>query len=227
MNVSPNVLVARGIRKTHVRGETRVCALNGIDITIETGSFTTICGPSGSGKSTLLNVLGLLDPPEAGEILLNGQSVQLKNHIELEQLRREYLGFVFQDFNLIPVLSAVENVELPLYPCPLSNAERRKQASDLLSAVGLADRLDHRPNQLSGGQQQRVAVARALVRKPVLVLADEPTANLDTATSEQLLDLMVKLSTELGIAFLVATHDQRVIRRARHVYHLADGVLQS
>jgi putative ABC transport system ATP-binding protein len=227
MRAGPSILSARGLTKSHRQGDSVVHALNGIDIEIAEGDFTVICGPSGSGKSTLLNVLGLLEPPDGGAIVLGGRPVQLGSSAELEQIRREQLGFVFQDFNLIPVLTAVENVELVLYTAPLSSQQRRKRAADLLSAVGLAERMHHRPNQLSGGQQQRVAVARALVRSPLLVLADEPTANLDSATSEQLLDLMVALSAELGTAFLVATHDPRVIRRAGQVYSLADGVQQS
>lgn len=227
MSARPHILSARALGKTHGQGDTTVHALSGVDIDVGAGDFTAICGPSGSGKSTLLNVLGFLDPPSAGEIFFDGRKVQLGDSAELEQLRRERLGFVFQNFNLVPVLSAIENVELPLYTFQISNTERRRRAADLLSAVGLAERFDHRPSQLSGGQQQRVAVARALVRSPLLVLADEPTANLDTATSEHLLDLMVQLNAQLGTAFLVATHDARVIRRARRVYTLTDGVLQS
>lgn len=221
------VLSARGLSKKHRQGESVVHALAGVDIDIGGGNFTAICGPSGSGKSTLLNVLGLLEPPDAGSIVLGGRPVQLDSSAELEQIRREQLGFVFQNFNLIPVLTALENVELALYTASLSSQQRRKRAVDLLGAVGLAERMHHRPNQLSGGQQQRVAVARALVRSPLLVLADEPTANLDSATSEQLLDLMVRLSAEMGTAFLVATHDPRVIQRAGHVYNLADGAIQA
>jgi putative ABC transport system ATP-binding protein len=223
----PPVLSARDLSKCHRQGESLVHALKDVDIEIDGGNFTVICGPSGSGKSTLLNVLGLLEPPNSGSIVLGGRPVQFGSSAELEQIRREHLGFVFQNFNLIPVLTALENVELALYTSSLSSQQRRARAADLLSAVGLAERMDHRPNQLSGGQQQRVAVARALVRSPLLVLADEPTANLDSATSEQLLDLMVRLSAELGTAFLVATHDARVIQRAGRVYNMADGVLQS
>ena len=222
-----SILSARGLSKHHRQGESVVHALKGVDIDIDGGNFTAICGPSGSGKSTLLNVLGLLEPPDAGSIVLGGRPVRLDSSAELEQIRREQLGFVFQNFNLIPVLTALENVELALYTASLSGQQRRKRATDLLSAVGLGERMHHRPNQLSGGQQQRVAVARALVRSPLLVLADEPTANLDSATSEQLLDLMVRLSAEMGTAFLVATHDPRVIQRAGHVYNLADGAVQS
>ncbi|MDH4275807.1 MAG: ABC transporter ATP-binding protein [Gammaproteobacteria bacterium] len=217
----------RGLYKTHQRGDTRVQALNNVNIDVAAGDFIAICGPSGSGKSSLLNVLGLLDPPGAGEITLADKPVALNDERALEQLRRDHLGFIFQNFNLVPVLSAVENVELPLYPSPLSARERRQRALEVLHAVGLAERVNNRPNQLSGGQQQRVAVARALVRKPLLVLADEPTANLDGATTEDLIDLMVRLTDDLGTTFVIATHDPRVIKRARMVYTLSDGVLYS
>jgi len=200
-----------------------VAALRGVDITIEQGDFAALCGPSGSGKSTLLNLLGLLEPPNQGEIWLDGQTVDHGATEALDQLRRNRLGFVFQSFNLVPVLSAIENVELPLLMTSISSSERRKRAESLLDAVGLADRMSHRPKQLSGGQQQRVAVARELVNAPLLVLADEPTASLDSQTAAQLLDLMQSLNRQLGTAFLFSTHDARVVERAQKLFTLSDG----
>lgn len=223
----PAVMGARGLRKVHRRGDIEVQALGGVDIDIRAGDFLAICGPSGSGKSTLLNMLGLLEAPDAGEILLDGGPVSRLTPAALGRLRGERLGFVFQQFNLLPVLSAVENVELPLYETRLGRRERRARAAALLEAVGLSGRLDNRPAQMSGGQQQRVSVARALVRDPLIVLADEPTANLDSQTSEQLLDLMLTLNQERGTAFVIATHDPRVVARARRVVRLSDGVISS
>lgn len=216
-------LRACNLHKSFAFGETSVTALRGVDITIEQGDFAALCGPSGSGKSTLLHLLGLLEPPNQGEIWLAGQAVNCNATEALDQLRRCRLGFVFQSFNLVPVLSARENVELPLLMTSMSSSERRKRAESLLDAVGLADRMGHRPKQLSGGQQQRVAVARALVNSPLLVLADEPTASLDSQTAAQLLDLMQSLNRQLGTAFLFSTHDARVVERAQKLFTLSDG----
>jgi putative ABC transport system ATP-binding protein len=221
-----NAVAARGLSKTHRRGDSEVQALRGVDIDIALGDFVAICGPSGSGKSTLLNVLGLLEPPDEGSVWLDGEAVPMRDEHRLGRIRRRRLGFVFQSFNLLPVLSALENVELPMLPLPIPARERRAKAIEVLTAVGLKDRMHNRPGQLSGGQQQRVAVARALVRDPLIVLADEPTANLDSATSENLLDLMLRLNQQRGTAFVIATHDPRVVARARRVVHLTDGVLQ-
>lgn len=217
------ILRASNLHKLYAFGETSVAALRGVDITIEQGDFAALCGPSGSGKSTLLNLLGLLEPPNQGEIWLDGQTVDQGATEALDKLRRNRLGFVFQSFNLVPVLSAIENVELPLLMTSMSPSERRKRAESLLDAVGLADRMSHRPKQLSGGQQQRVAVARALVNAPLLVLADEPTASLDSQTAAQLLDLMQSLNRQLGTAFLFSTHDARVVERAQKLFALSDG----
>jgi putative ABC transport system ATP-binding protein len=224
-NESITVMGARGLKKTHRRGDTEVHALAGVDLDINAGDFVAICGPSGSGKSTLLNMLGLLESPDEGQILLDGGPVPLNNPAELGRLRGQRLGFVFQQFNLVPVLSALENVELPLYETRMNPRERRDKGTALLHAVGLGDRLHNRPAQMSGGQQQRVAVARALVRDPLIVLADEPTANLDSQTSEQLLDVMLRLNQERNTAFVIATHDPRVVARARRVVHLKDGLI--
>jgi|SRR6218665_816810 len=223
MDESPVVLRASNLHKLFALGETSVAALRGVDIAIERGDFAALSGPSGSGKSTLLNLLGLLEPPDKGGLWLDGQMVDHAATAVLDQLRRRRLGFVFQSFNLVPVLSARENVELPLLMTSMSSRERRERAENLLDAVGLADRMGHRPKQLSGGQQQRVAVARALVNTPLLVLADEPTASLDSQTAAQLLDLMQSLNQRLGIAFLFATHDARVMERAQKLFTLSDG----
>jgi putative ABC transport system ATP-binding protein len=221
------VIRARGLRKSHRLGGGTVHALAGVDIDIPEGDFLAICGPSGSGKSTLLSTLGLLDPPDEGQISVDGHPVRLERSSDLSRIRAERFGFVFQQFNLIPVLSALENVELPLYLTAMKPRERRELASDLLHAVGLGDRIHNRPAQLSGGQQQRVAVARALARSPGIVLADEPTANLDTGTASQLIDLMLGLNQERGTAFVIATHDPGVVARASRVVRLADGVMAS
>lgn len=219
------LLVAQGLTKTHRLGDTAVHALKGASLSVERGEFCVLCGPSGSGKSTLLNLLGLLEPPDTGRIDLGGQPVDTTDAPSLDRLRRDHLGFVFQQFNLVPVLSALENVELPLYESGLSARHRREKAAALLDSVGMSDRLGNRPHQLSGGQQQRVAIARALVRDPLIVLADEPTANLDSGTSEALLDLMLSLQSQRATSFIVATHDARVVSRAHRVVRLADGVL--
>jgi putative ABC transport system ATP-binding protein len=222
-----NLVTARGLTKIHHRGDFQVKALENTDIDINRGDFSVICGPSGSGKSTLLNIIGLLEPPDQGAISINGNSIEFNNKSTLNSLRRDNFGFVFQNFNLIPVLTALENVELPLYEKNLSASSRRDRAAELLTAVGLSDRFHNRPNQLSGGQQQRVAVARALVANPSIVLADEPTANLDSTTSESLLELMLKLNRDRGCAFVIATHDPRVVRRAQRVIHITDGQITS
>jgi putative ABC transport system ATP-binding protein len=222
-----NAVSARGLVKTHVRGDSVVHALRGVDIDIAMNDFVAICGPSGSGKSTLLNVLGLLEPPDGGEVVMDGLPVPMNNEKRLCQLRGERLGFVFQNFNLVPTLSGLENVELPLYATGLSARERCRRAMELLHAVGLHERMHNRPSQMSGGQQQRVAVARALVREPLVVLADEPTANLDRTTSEHLLDLMLRMNEERGTAFVIATHDPHVMARARRVVQLTDGMVTS
>lgn len=218
-----SAISVQGVHKRYVLGDTEVQALKGVSVDVQLGEFLSISGPSGSGKSTLLNILGLLDHPEEGELTIDGLTVNFGDTKQLERLRQEKLGFVFQNFNLIPVLTALENVELPLLISNLSAKARRRRAATLLDAVGLGDRMGHLPRQLSGGQQQRVAVARALATQPLVVLADEPTANLDTDTSCQLLDLMAKLNEVEGTTFVLATHDPRVMERAKRVLRLKDG----
>lgn len=227
MSSSSLVLQAKGLFKRYIRGDTAVEALRGVDVCVRRGDFTALAGPSGSGKSTLLHLLGLLEAPSEGSIWLEEKLVSNLSETELDLLRRRYIGFVFQSFNLIPVLTARENVELPLLMEEIPAVQRRQRAERLLVAVGLDGRFDHRPAQLSGGQQQRVAVARALINEPLLVLADEPTANLDSHTAGQLLDLMQQLSVQLGTACLISTHDPRVVERAGCVIPLSDGKVAS
>jgi putative ABC transport system ATP-binding protein len=206
-------------------GNTEVRALDGVSVTFEPGEFTVVSGPSGSGKTTLLNLVGLLDTPTAGKVFVDGQDTTGLGSRALTAIRGEKIGFIFQSFNLVPVLSALENVELALHLSGLPSSEARTRASEALASVGLGDLLDRRPNQLSGGQQQRVAIARALVKKPRLVIADEPTANLDSKTGEQVLSLMRQLNEDHRATFLFSTHDPQVMEQARRVVHILDGKL--
>lgn len=204
-----------------------VNALRGIDLEIKKGEFTAIVGPSGSGKTTLLNIIGGLDQPSEGQIKINDQDISIFSDNELINFRQQNIGFVFQAYNLIPVLTARENVEFIMLLQGKSDRERDDRVTELLKAVGLADKMDVRPNQLSGGQQQRVAVARALASKPTFVLADEPTANLDSTSTNQLLDIMYQLNQTEDITFVFSTHDQRVIDRAKRVILIEDGKVVS
>ncbi|ATC95331.1 ABC transporter ATP-binding protein [Pseudoalteromonas tunicata] len=201
--------------------------LKDIDLTIDKGEFTVIAGPSGSGKSTLLNIIGLLDKATSGTYLFDDLDVSTMTNNALADIRREKIGFVFQAYNLMPVLTALENTEMIMEFCGLDKKLRRQRAMETLTSVGLADLKDRFPAQLSGGQQQRVAVARAIAAQPLLVVADEPTANLDSHSAENLLNLMVKLNHDLGITFLFSSHDQRVIQRAQRVLQLQDGQIVS
>lgn len=204
-------------------GEVETRALKSVDLTIQAGEFTALVGPSGSGKTTLLQLMGCLDRPSDGTITIDGRNVMDLSADHRANLRRRSIGFVFQFFALIPVLNAYENVELPLLLDGISAPERRKRVLELLNAVGLADRVAHRPSQMSGGEQQRVAIARALAPRPVLVLADEPTANLDTENGDQAMKIMQQLNVQTGTAFVFATHDPRVMSFARRVLHMRDG----
>jgi len=208
-------------------GEVTTKALRGVSLEIESGEFTTLVGPSGSGKTTLLQLIGCLDQPTSGRVFIDGQDVSRLNRNQRADIRQGTIGFVFQFFALIPTLSAYENVEMPLLLTDVGSAKRRERVLHLLEAVDLADRADHRPDQLSGGQQQRAAVARALATNPTLVLADEPTANLDTENGRQVMDIMVRLNQETGVTFVFATHDPRVIKYARRVITLRDGLVVS
>ena len=204
-------------------GEVETRALDGVTVRIEANEFATLVGPSGSGKTTLLQLMGCLDKPNSGTVKVKGQNVSQFNANQRAEVRREMIGFIFQFFALVPVLSAFENVELPLLLNNVSDGERKERVNYLLDAVGLADRAKHRPDQLSGGQQQRVAIARALAPNPVVVLADEPTANLDTANGEQAMDIMKRLNEETGTAFVFATHDPRVMAYASRIVKMQDG----
>ena len=219
----PPVFTARGLVKRYRLGEVEVTALAGVDLVIEAGEMVIVAGPSGSGKSTLLHLLGALDEPDAGTIAFAGEDLATLSSRERTRLRRERLGFVFQTFNLLPVLSALENVEYPLWLAKRPRDERRRRAAEALAAVGLGDRLHHRPDQLSGGERQRVAIARALVHRPLAVLADEPTGNLDSANAAAILDLLMDLNRRLGTTLVVATHDPALIARAPRRLLLHDG----
>lgn len=214
---------ASNLTKVYRQGHVDVPALNGIDLTIEPGEFTALAGPSGSGKTTLLNLVGALDRPSGGTIRVGGRDLGQMSSSELARLRREDIGFVFQAYNLLPVLSAIENAELVLELQGLPHSECRERAESVLRSVGLGELTSRRPGELSGGQQQRVAVARAIAAARTLVLADEPTANLDSKTAESLLDLMLELNASHRLTFLFSTHDPRVVARARRVIHLEDG----
>lgn len=217
------VIEVENLTKTYNGSEVKVNALNGIDLSIEQGEFTAIVGPSGSGKTTFLNMLGGLDKPSCGEIRIGGTDILSLSSSKLIDFRLRNIGFVFQAYNLIPVLTALENIEFIMQLQGIPKKMREKRAKELLRKVGLGDRMDSRPSKLSGGQQQRVAVARALASKPKFVLADEPTANLDSVSTENLLDMMEELNQKEQITFIFSTHDQRVVQKARRIITLEDG----
>jgi putative ABC transport system ATP-binding protein len=218
-----NAIQTRGLVKDYGVNGVVVHALRGVDLGFEPGEFTAIAGPSGSGKSTLLHLIGCLDRPSAGEILIDGRDVSTLSRAQQSHLRRESIGFIFQAYNLIPVLTAAENVSFPLTLLGEGGREARNRALELLSEVGLEGMENRRPKELSGGQQQRVAIARALIKKPRIVLADEPTANLDSRTGSEILQLMQRLNRESGTTFLFSTHDGMVMDFARRLVLLRDG----
>ncbi|MEJ2325918.1 MAG: ABC transporter ATP-binding protein [Anaerolineae bacterium] len=211
------------VTRIYKTGKVETQALRGVSLSIENGEFTALVGPSGSGKTTLLQLIGCLDQPTSGRVFVNGKDVGRLNRSQRADMRRGTIGFIFQFFALIPTLSAYENIEMPLLLNGHSASERHERVVELLESVDLGDRAHHRPDQLSGGEQQRVAVARALASRPVLVLADEPTANLDTANGKQVMEIMQRLNQETGTTFVFATHDPRVIAFARRVVELRDG----
>ena len=220
------LLELKGLKKIYDQGKVEVPALRGIDLTVEQGEFTTIFGPSGSGKTTLLNMIGCLDTPTAGTILFDGQSLTDLDKKELAMIRRHNVGFIFQSYNLIPVLTAYENVEFAIRLVnKYNNQEIRERVLHILKAVGLEGLENRKPNELSGGQKQRVAIARALVKEPKLVLADEPSANLDSKTSEEVLAVMAKMNQELGTTFIFSTHDPLVMDYARRLIEIRDGLI--
>ena len=221
--MNETILDGRGLTRTYWLGSTPVKALGGVYVTIRRGEFLVLQGPSGSGKTTLINLLGLLDRPDGGTLTLDGDSVAAMDENARADLRRDRFGFVFQSFNLVAVLTASENVEYPMMLKGVSREARRRLALDLLSRVGLAEKEAVRPDLLSGGQRQRVAIARALANEPEVILPDEPTANLDTKTADEVLDLMARLNEERRVAFVLSSHDPRVVARARRVLTLHDG----
>jgi putative ABC transport system ATP-binding protein len=214
-----------GLRKTYRLGEHVVQALRGVDLQVRAGEMLALTGPSGSGKSTLLNLAGLIDRPDEGQISFAGRDAMKMNETEAALLRRESIGFVFQSFNLVPVMTAAENVDYPLFLSGVAAKERKARVADMLRMVGLEAHAHHRPDTLSGGQRQRVAIARALVKRPALVIADEPTASLDSHTADQVLDLMRNRGHEQGVAFLFASHDARLVERCDRILTLRDGCI--
>lgn len=217
------IIEVENATKIYKVGEVETHAINGVTVSFEPGEFAALVGPSGSGKTTMLQLMGCLDKPNSGTVKVEGQDVtQLKSN-QRADIRREMIGFIFQFFALVPVLSAYENVELPLLLNNVSAKDRKKRVEYLLESVGLSDRMKHRPDQMSGGEQQRVAIARALAPNPIVVLADEPTANLDTENGQQAISIMQKLNEETGTAFVFATHDPRVMAFARRVIKMQDG----
>ena len=221
------IIKTTGLTKTYQNNTLKVEAVKQVDLSISEGEFTAIVGPSGSGKTTLFNMIGGLDEITAGNVEIAGTNISNLKENELIDFRLKHIGFVFQAYNLIPVLTAKENVAFIMLLQGLSEKERMKRSEDLLEQVGLGDKFDSRPNQLSGGQQQRVAVARALASKPRFILADEPTANLDSQSTSTLLDLMAEMNKKENITFLFSTHDQRVIDKARRVITIEDGKIIS
>ncbi len=227
MNAALPLVAVRALEKVYIRGEQAVPVLLGLDLDIPRGDFVSLMGPSGSGKSTLLNLIAGIDQPTGGSIVVDGIDIAHLRDADLAAWRAAHVGFIFQFYNLMPVLNAFENIELPLLLTGLSRRERREHVEIALQMVGLSDRADHFPNELSGGQQQRVAIARALIADPTLIVADEPTGDLDRTTGEEILDLMDQLNTELGKTIVMVTHDPRAAGRARRMVHLEKGVLVS
>ncbi len=219
------IIEMSGVTKSYRRGGETLTVLDALDFRVDTGDFVALMGPSGSGKSTMLNIVGGLDRPDVGRVVVAGQPLDALSSSALARWRSRHIGFVFQSFNLVPVLSAKENVMLPLLLTPLSGAERRKQAEFALDVVGLSDRMGHRPKQLSGGQEQRVAIARAIATDPDLVLADEPTGDLDRESATSVMELLERLNQELGKTFLVVTHDPMVGERAKRTVHMDKGAI--
>jgi putative ABC transport system ATP-binding protein len=218
-----SVIELQDVTRVYKIGEVETHALRGVNLTIDEGEFTAIVGPSGSGKTTILQLMGCLDRPTSGRVHINGQDVSRLKANKRADLRKGTIGFVFQFFALIPGLTAYENVDLPMLLAGRKRSERRERANELLEAVGLTERARHRPDQMSGGEQQRVAIARALAVDPVLVLADEPTANLDTENGRQIMEIMQRLNEDTGTTFVFATHDPRVFPFARRVVEVRDG----
>ncbi len=224
--MSQEVIVeVSGLEKTYKRESFEVQVLQGIDLKIHSGEYVALMGPSGSGKSTLLNLLAGIDKPTAGKIIIGGSDISTLNESKLARWRHRHIGFIFQFYNLLPVLTAFENVELPLTLTRLSKAKRRQKVETALQVVGLADRMDHYPRQLSGGQEQRVAIARSIVTDPTLLLADEPTGDLDGESAGEILDLLQQLNEDFGKTIVMVTHDPEAARRAKRLVRLQKGLL--
>ena len=225
INLMSNVIEAHDIRKVYKMGAVEVEALRGVSFTIQRGEMISIMGPSGSGKSTLMNTLGCLDRPSAGEYILDGEPVASLNDDQLADIRNRKVGFVFQSFNLLSRQTAITNVELPLRYSGTSNGDRRERAIEALKAVGLGDRMTHRPFELSGGQQQRVAIARAIVNNPAIIMADEPTGNLDSKVGKEIMTLLLNLNKVSGTTLIIVTHDPNIAEQTQRVIRLRDGLL--
>jgi putative ABC transport system ATP-binding protein len=226
MNQSAHLIEMHGLTRMYQLGPQEIYALRGVDLTVDHGEYVAIMGPSGSGKSTLMNIIGCLDRPSDGKYILDGIPVESMNDDELAAVRNKKIGFVFQTFNLLARTTALQNVELPLVYAKIPRVERRLLAEEALTAVGLADRMGHQPNELSGGQRQRVAIARALVNKPSLLLADEPTGNLDSQTGREILDLFRDLHSR-GNSIIMVTHEDDVAQEAKRVIHIRDGKVKT
>ncbi|MCP4050982.1 MAG: ABC transporter ATP-binding protein [bacterium] len=224
--MTKQIINLKNIDKEYKLGQTKITALKDVSLDIQAGEFISVCGPSGSGKTTLLNIIGCLDTPTKGNVKIIEKDVINYSDAKLSELRNKYIGFIFQSFNLIPVLSTFENVDYPLVLLGMKKKQRQEKVHAILSEVGLYDHKKHRPDELSGGQRQRVAIARALVTNPKLVLADEPTANLDHKTGVAILDLMQKMNEEHNCTFIFSTHDPEVMKYAKKIYHLRDGEIQ-
>jgi putative ABC transport system ATP-binding protein len=223
--MSDDVIIARDITKTYRMGEVDVHALAGVSLTIKRGEVVSIMGPSGSGKSTLMNIMGCLDRPSTGEYILDGEPVEQLNDDQLASIRNRKVGFIFQSFNLLTRITALANVELPMHYAG-GNGERKQKAIDALSSVGLGDRINHRPTEMSGGQQQRVAIARSLVNNPAIIMADEPTGNLDSKAGKEIMDLLLKLNQDKGTTLIIVTHDPTIAAQTQRVIRLKDGMLE-
>ncbi|MEC4117381.1 ABC transporter ATP-binding protein [Myroides phaeus] len=220
------IIDVKDIKRNFKLGTETVKVLKGVNLQIEKGDYVALMGPSGSGKSTLMNILGCLDTPSSGEYILNGKDVSSLNDDQLAEIRNKNIGFVFQTFNLLPRTTALDNVALPMVYAGYSKAERNERATEVLTQVGLSDRMDHHPNQLSGGQRQRVAVARALVNRPAIILADEPTGNLDTKTSIEIMGLFDEIHAN-GNTVILVTHEEDIAEHAHRIIRLRDGVIES
>ncbi|MBC3933272.1 ABC transporter ATP-binding protein [Undibacterium curvum] len=220
------VIELHGVHKSYQLGQHLVRALRGVDLQVQAGELLALTGPSGSGKSTILNLCGLIDQADQGQVVIQGSDIASFSERELTLQRRQTIGFIFQSFNLVPVMTVAENVDYPLFLNGVPEAERKVRVAAQLKAVGLEEHAQHRPDALSGGQRQRVAIARALIKRPALVIADEPTASLDSVTADQVLDLMRERGQAEGAAFVIASHDERLTRRADRIVHLLDGRLQ-